>query len=492
MKFRHVSSLIFNTPLMIEAGKLEVILRSLGDRLDLDVEMAEKPMGNPLQRQPYTVKDGVAIIDVLGTLTQRSMGLEAVSGMTSYAQLSNDLEKAIADPKVECVVMRIDSPGGEAAGSFDLADKIRAACNVKPVYGLAEDKALSAAYLLGSACKELYVTQSGSVGSIGVLFSHTFGGDDQGSGGKKYTQVIKAGALKGVGATGPIEGSSAWSALENAVAQTHDLFVGKVATYRGMTQADVRGTEAGVFQGKKAVDMGLAAGPMSMDELLSMLAKRGDPEDADLDGDEDGDGEGEEEHSGGMVPALSTAPRGASMEVGMSDKNPAAGGSGAVDLVELKSQIEAVQAENAKLKAKDELSTKAMELHGKAAVIKKHQERSAIVPALLPFVQKMADTMSAEELDKALAAYPVYPGLEPVKVPVAASGTAAQADDGTFQLDADAKRVLKSNGWTEAELKQRMGTYMDVAQIRITDSGAKAVMKDGTLKTMAEINAGRA
>lgn len=40
--------------------------------------------------------EGVAIIPILGTLVRRTVGLEALSGLTSYAELSAQLAKAVS------------------------------------------------------------------------------------------------------------------------------------------------------------------------------------------------------------------------------------------------------------------------------------------------------------------------------------------------------------------------------------------------------------
>lgn len=63
------------------------------------------------------------------------------------------------------------TPGGEVAGAFDTADLI-ARREQKPVWALASDTACSAAYLLASACSRRLITQTGTVGSIGVLMAH--------------------------------------------------------------------------------------------------------------------------------------------------------------------------------------------------------------------------------------------------------------------------------------------------------------------------------
>ena len=66
------------------------------------------------------------------------------------------------------IIFDLDSPGGVVYGVPELAAKIRAFRNTKPIYAVANSEAGSAAYWIGSAASKFYVTPSGQVGSIGV------------------------------------------------------------------------------------------------------------------------------------------------------------------------------------------------------------------------------------------------------------------------------------------------------------------------------------
>src|SRR4029453_14892345 len=76
------------------------------------------------------------------------------------------------DPAVKGVVLDVDSPGGSVYGVRELADEIRAARGQKPVEAVANAFMASAAYYIGSAAEKVWVTPSGSAGSIGVYDAH--------------------------------------------------------------------------------------------------------------------------------------------------------------------------------------------------------------------------------------------------------------------------------------------------------------------------------
>ena len=107
-----------------------------------------------------------------GTLVKRTAGLDAASGLTSYAEIGAMLESALADPQVAGILLDIDSPGGEASGSFELARRVREAAAVKPIWALANDSAFSAAYAIASAADRVIISETGGVGSIGVIALH--------------------------------------------------------------------------------------------------------------------------------------------------------------------------------------------------------------------------------------------------------------------------------------------------------------------------------
>ena len=60
----------------------------------------------------------------------------------------------------------IDSFGGEVAGAFDLADRIRAVRAQKPVHAFVAEHALSAGYVLASQADQIILPRTGAVGSI--------------------------------------------------------------------------------------------------------------------------------------------------------------------------------------------------------------------------------------------------------------------------------------------------------------------------------------
>jgi ClpP class serine protease len=284
MHHTQIAQRVFNTPLMVDPGKALAFLTGLGPRItgrEITVEgMAVDPadlatatlparaslFGDDLTNrearnggQPFAVVDGIAVIEIAGTLVHRGAWIGQSSGLTSYEGIAAQLQAALADPAIRGIALDIDSFGGEVAGAFDLADRIRAARAQKPVHAFVADHALSAAYALASQADRIILPRTGAVGSIGVVAMHS---DMSGALDQKGIAVtlIHAGARK--------VDANPYQPLPEAVRERiageledlRQLFAETVAEGRGrrLDTSEALGTEAAVFRGEAAVFAGLA------------------------------------------------------------------------------------------------------------------------------------------------------------------------------------------------------------------------------------------
>lgn len=269
-KFSHLASLVFNKPLLVTPEYAETIAVVLSDRLDLNVEgMSIK--NDPREQREVSTQKGVKVIPIIGSMSHRTSGMEALSGMTSYASLQREFEQAFNDPNVTSILMDIDSPGGSVAGAFDFRDYLMSMRGTKPLYALARDSMCSAAYLIGSTADKLYATQTARVGSIGVVAMHTDVSDKMEKDGIKPT-FIHAGKFKTAGNPyEKLEGEHL-EYLQDSVNQSYDMFIDAVAEARGMDKKAIRATEARVYGGKKAVEIGLADGIRTYESVLKEMS----------------------------------------------------------------------------------------------------------------------------------------------------------------------------------------------------------------------------
>lgn len=272
MRLPHIAARLYGTPILINRAKLDVILSVLGDRIDWQLAEPSANLHKVAAASNYqgtlTSPPGIAVIPVQGTLVKRTLGLEAASGLMSYADIGSMLDAAVCDPAVRGILLDVDSPGGETGGVFELSEAVRAASTIKPVWAVANDSAFSAAYAIACSAQRLIATRTGGVGSIGVIALHVDQSVADAQDGVRYT-AITAGARKNDYSPHEPLSTEAQTRLQTEVNRLHDLFVAHVAAMRGITEDTVRATEAGLYFGPEGVAAGLVDSIMSFDEALS-------------------------------------------------------------------------------------------------------------------------------------------------------------------------------------------------------------------------------
>jgi signal peptide peptidase SppA len=291
----HLAGRVFGVPLLIQPQKLSVILQAIGPRLGLPagefeieglgVPVIARVAQNPLDetddpdemddaarsQKPYLVTpEGVAVIGVSGTLVKKASWLDSASGLQSYESIRADFQGAVGDPRIQGILLDVDSPGGEVGGLFDLADEVYNARAEKPCFAIADDDAFSAAYAIASSAQRLFVTRTGGVGSVGVIALHLDQSGFDAKVGRKYT-AIYAGARKNDFNPHEALSGSAKDELQFEIDRLYDMFVGTVARNREMKPALVRNTEAGLYYAEKAISAGFADQVGTFDDALDAV-----------------------------------------------------------------------------------------------------------------------------------------------------------------------------------------------------------------------------
>jgi signal peptide peptidase SppA len=268
----HVASRVFGTPLMIARGKLEVILGVMAPRF---AGMPLQPADTATDPVPQTAitGEGIAVVSVVGTLVSRSGYLDAASGLLSYGEIGDAIASAMADASVRGVILDIDSPGGEVGGLFDLVERVSAikAVTNKPLWAVANEGALSAAYALASTADRLYVTRTGEVGSVGVVAVHVDESGADTKAGLAWTFVF-AGESKVDGNGHEPLSARARATIQADVDHLYAQLCGLVASNRGLTNEAVRGTNATVYRGELAIRAGLADRVGTLDLAIADMA----------------------------------------------------------------------------------------------------------------------------------------------------------------------------------------------------------------------------
>ncbi len=266
--YPHLAARVLNQPLMMDPAWAQGFFSTLGERLGAtaakDAAAAEglSPQGawssSPdREARPYRVDQGIAVIGITGTLVHKFGYMKPLCGMTGYDGIVARINMAIGDPDVKGVLLDIDSPGGEVSGAFDTADLIARMGKVKPVWALSGDTATSAAYLLASACSRRLITQTGTVGSVGVVVAHRSVEKKLQDEGVEIT-LIHAGSHKVDGNPYEALPDEVRKDIQARINETRMMFAQKVSDNTGLSLKTVLGTEARTFDGEEAVRLGLA------------------------------------------------------------------------------------------------------------------------------------------------------------------------------------------------------------------------------------------
>jgi signal peptide peptidase SppA len=172
----------------------------------------------------------------------------------------------------KALVLCIDSPGGEAAGASQLHRRIVALRKETgiPVFAYVNETACSAGYEIASACDQVWLSDCGVVGSIGViatLFDRTVQNAMIGLG----IELVTSGKYKADGHPDRPLTDGVRSRTQARVNQLADVFFELVAEARGTTPESVAALEADIFIGQNAVTAGLADGVCDLVAFMSQV-----------------------------------------------------------------------------------------------------------------------------------------------------------------------------------------------------------------------------
>ena len=268
----HLAARVFGTPLMIARAKLEVILGVLAPRFAGGASEPITEEADPVPQTSITV-ERIAVVSVIGTLVSRSGYLAAASGLVSYSDIGDAVAAALQDPTIRGIILDMDLPGGEIGGLFDLVEQIRAikTGNMKPLWAVANESALSAAYAIASAADRIYVTRTAEVGSIGVVAVHVDESGADAKTGLAWTFVFAGERKVDANAHEPLS-ERARDTIQADVDRLYAELCGLVAANRGLANDSVRGTQAAIYRGELAIRAGLADRVGTLDLAIAEMS----------------------------------------------------------------------------------------------------------------------------------------------------------------------------------------------------------------------------
>jgi protease-4 len=183
----------------------------------------------------------------------------------------DQVERADEDDAVDALLVKLNTPGGEVVPSDDI--RLAAERFDGPTVAYTTDTCASGGYWIASGCDELWAREGSIVGSIGVVGSRVNAADLAERLGVEYERLA-AGEYKDAGT--PLR---EWSEdereyLQGLIDGYYENFVERVADGRELDPETVRETEARVYLGEEAAEMGLVDALGTRREVEDSLADR--------------------------------------------------------------------------------------------------------------------------------------------------------------------------------------------------------------------------
>lgn len=273
-------------PLAITMSGLEELRARVAMRLlafDTDTKgliqtlAAERAAPQPGRPRGNEAK-ATGVISIRGTISQHANICEDLIGGASTERIGGALRAMLADDDISKIILDIDSPGGTSYGVSELANEIMQARGQKPIIAVANSMAASAAYWIGAAADQFFVTPGGLVGSIGVYCIHQDISKAADEAGVKVT-FISAGKHKVDGNQFEPLDDETRARVQSRVDDVYGQFVRDVARGRSVPESTVKAGfgEGDVVTAKNALSEGMVDGIMTLDAAIAKTFRIAEP-----------------------------------------------------------------------------------------------------------------------------------------------------------------------------------------------------------------------
>ena len=216
-------------------------------------------------------KDKIAVIYASGSISDGEGDEESIGS----DRLSKAIREARLDNKIKAIVMRVNSPGGDALASEEIWREVMLAKKSKPFIISMGDLAASGGYYISCAADKIVAqpnTLTGSIGVFGLMFNaekmlkNKLG---------ITTDVYKTNPYTDMGSIARPLTSNETKILQEEVDRIYDLFTKRVAEGRKLNQAQVDSIGQGrVWSGENALALGLVDTLGGIETAIAMAANK--------------------------------------------------------------------------------------------------------------------------------------------------------------------------------------------------------------------------
>ncbi|MBP5229721.1 MAG: signal peptide peptidase SppA [Bacteroidales bacterium] len=227
------------------------------------ISLAKYAKTTPLS---YKGKKKIAVIYANGEISTEGEGLTS----SKYVPI---IKKVRKDKTIDAVVLRVDSPGGDAQAAELIREQLELLAKEKPIVVSFGEYAASGGYWISAGGNHIFSDETTLTGSIGV-FSLAF---NYGKGLKKHLKInpVSLGTHKhstmGTGVKPLDEAEIAY--MQKFVEQVYTQFVGIVADGRNMSVAQVDSIGQGrIWTGEQGVKVGIVDETGTLNDAIEYAA----------------------------------------------------------------------------------------------------------------------------------------------------------------------------------------------------------------------------
>jgi protease-4 len=218
----------------------------------------------------------VAEVAVEGPITRDTGGFPpGAPGAAGADDLVDLIEEADEDDAAEALLLKLNTPGGAVVPSEDL--RLAAERFDGPTVAYATDVCASGGYWIASGCDELWAREGSIVGSVGVRGSRITASTLLDYAGLEYEE-LSAGEYKEAGSPFTDLDADEREYLQGIVDDYYDQFLETAAAGHDVAEADLRETDAKVYRGESAHELGLVDDLGTRADVEARLEERLDAE----------------------------------------------------------------------------------------------------------------------------------------------------------------------------------------------------------------------
>ena len=219
-----------------------------------------------------SLNGNVALIDISGPIITGKDTSYLFEDVTSSDDITKLIRKANENDNIKAIVFVINSPGGSAVASDEIAAEIKKVN--KTTVAWVREIGTSGAYWIATSTNHVIANRMSITGSIGVIASYLEFSRFIQEHNVTYERLV-SGKYKDLGSPFKELTAEERAVFQKSLDRIHDYFVEEVANNRNLNKKDVDKMATGAFYlGDEAKELGLVDELGSRDEVINYLQKK--------------------------------------------------------------------------------------------------------------------------------------------------------------------------------------------------------------------------